>query len=76
MKNIGTISVAYSVLASLIRGAVHDRKTIADAFGMTVASADRYIRELIKLPGVVLRKKGRRLTVRWYLTKAIEAAGL
>jgi endonuclease III len=72
----GTISQAYAVLASLIRGAVHDRHTIAKAFGITVASADRYIRAATQVPGVRVDKHGKRLTLRWSFTDAIKEAGL
>jgi hypothetical protein len=72
----GTIGTTCAILASLIRGAVHDRETIANAFGMELASADRYIRTLVEVPGVVSLKQGRRRTLRWYFTDAIKAAGL
>lgn len=76
MRRSGTITRTCSVMASLIRGAIHDRHTIADGFGVTVASADRYIVALSTVPGVVALKSGRRLTVRWSFTDAIKAAGL
>jgi hypothetical protein len=76
MKTNGTISQAYGVLASLIRGAVYDRNSLAETYGVTVASADRYIRELTKIPGVIALRFGRRLTVRWSFAEAIREAGL
>lgn len=72
----GTVRRTCSVIESLIRGAVHDRNTLAQAFGMTVAAADRYIREMSRIPGVLMFKSGRRMTVRWSFTDAIRAAGL
>lgn len=72
----GTIERTCAIVASLIRGAVHDRHTIAETFDCELASADRYIRALLRVPGVTGVRQGRRLTVRWYFANAIKAAGL
>ena len=76
MNDGGTIAQAYAILASLVRGAIHDRHTIAETFATTVASADRYIKWATKVPGVRADKHGKRLTVRWSFTDAIKEAGL
>jgi hypothetical protein len=67
----GTIARTCAIISSLIRGAVHDRHTIARDFGVTVAAADRYVRELQAIPGVVVTKCGRRLTMAFVLSAAI-----
>lgn len=72
----GTVRRTCLVIDSLIRGAVHDRHTLARNFGVGLAAADRYMRELAGVPGVVTFKSGRRLTVRWSFTDAIREAGL
>jgi len=73
----GTIARTCAIVASLIRGAVHDRHTIARDYGVTVAAADRYIREMRVIPGVVETKRGRRLTVAFVPSVAIrEGRGL
>lgn len=72
----GTLEKFADVLASLVRGSVHDRHTIARTWEMTVASADRHIRAALHVPGVVSTKQGKRLSVRWSFTDAIKEAGL
>ena len=72
----GVVRRSYAVLSSLIRGAVHDRHTIAADFGVDLAAADRYVQALAAVPGVLVTKHGRRLTVRWSFTDAIRAAGV
>ena len=76
MRSGGTIQRSCDIVSSLIRGAIHDRDTIANAFDCNRAAADRYIRILQSVPGIVTLKQGRRLTVRWVFTDAIKAAGL
>jgi hypothetical protein len=72
----GTIAKTCAILTNLMRGAAHNRKSIAYEYDITVASADRYIRALLRVPGVTPVRQGRVLTVRWYLTNAIREAGL
>jgi len=76
MKDTGTIDRTCAILDCLIRGAVHDRVSLARAFGMTVAAADRYIRTLDMVPGIEVAKHGRRLTIRWRFSDALREAGL
>lgn len=76
MSSDGTIARTCSVLSSLMRGAVHDRHTIAEMFGVSVAAADRYIRTLASVPGVTVIKQGRRATVRFLFSEAIREAGI
>jgi hypothetical protein len=75
-KPRGTVDKTCAMVASLIRGAVHDRQTLAETFDVEVAAADRYIRSLSRVPGVTHVRHGRRLTIRWYFTAAIKEAGL
>jgi len=76
VKDPGTVLRTCAVIDSLIRGAVHDRHTIVKRFGVSPAAADRYIRAVAQVAGVLLTKSGRRLTVRWSFTDAIKEAGL
>jgi hypothetical protein len=55
----GTIETAVEVLAMLMRGESLERRALARTLGVTVATADRYIRAVLRLPGVVPRKGGR-----------------
>ena len=76
MRTAGTVRRVCVVMDSLIRGAVHDRHTLARNFGVGAAAADRYMRALQIVPGIITIKSGRRLTVRWSFSDAIRAAGL
>lgn len=76
MSDTGTIARCASIIASLMSGAVHDRKTLSVHFGMTVASADRYIRELQRVPGVMSLRQGRRHAIKFYFWAAARAAGI
>lgn len=67
----GVIQRTSSILADLVGGQVHDRHTIADRFGIAVAAADRYIRNLQRVPGVVAIREGRRLAVRFDFGDAV-----
>lgn len=62
---MGTVDKACSMLAGLIRGAEHDRQTIAQTWGVGLAAADRYVRALRRVPGVQALRIGRRLVLRW-----------
>ena len=44
---MGTIETTCAVMTSLLRGHVYDRRSLARDFGVTVATADRYIRHLL-----------------------------
>lgn len=74
--DLGTVQRTCAIVESLVRGAIHDRHTIKAAFGMNVAAADKYIRAVSNIPGVILLKQGKRLTVRWSFTDAIRGAGI
>lgn len=52
-------------MADLVCNKVHDRHTISTQFGISVAAADRYIRQLQRVPGVVEGREGRRRFVRF-----------
>jgi predicted DNA-binding transcriptional regulator YafY len=54
-----------------VSGTVHDRNTIAERFDVAVAAADRYIRHLQRVPGVVAVREGRRLAVRFDFGDAV-----
>jgi hypothetical protein len=71
----GTIDRACSIFASLLRGGVFERNGLAQAHGMTVAAADRYIRALGQVPGVVTRKVGRKLLVSFSFGDALKLVG-
>ena len=75
MSGDGTISRTANVLSVLMRGGVLERHSLAKAFGVTVAAADRYIRALEVVPGVVTRKDGRRLLVSFSFGDALKAVG-
>lgn len=72
----GTVARTCELMASLLRGAVHDRHTVAKALGVTVAAGDRYIRALTTIPGVTLTKQRRRLTLRFLFGEAMRDAGV
>jgi hypothetical protein len=71
----GTIDRTCEILASLMRGLTVERNALAKTFGMTVASADRYIRCLSTVPGVVTRKQGRRLLLTYSWGDALKEIG-
>jgi predicted DNA-binding transcriptional regulator YafY len=64
-KETGVVQRASAILADLIGNKVHDRHTISTQFGISVAAADRYIRQLQRVPGVVEGREGRRRFVRF-----------
>ena len=72
----GTVGRTCAILDSLIRGAVHDRHTIAKDFGCNVGAADRYIRELQRVAGVMPIRQGRRHSIKFYFWWATRAAGV
>jgi hypothetical protein len=72
----GTIAKTCAILASLIRGAIHDRHTLAKDFDVQLAAADRYVRHLETVPGVVSVKLQRRRAIRWNFGVALREAGL
>lgn len=74
-ERCGTIGTAYAVMASLLRGQTYDRHSLARDYGVTVATADRYIRNLVTVPGVVGAKRGRRLLVSFSFGDALKAIG-
>lgn len=72
---MGTIATTCAVLASLLRGHTYDRRSLAREFGVTVATADRYLRHLSVIPGVVSRKSGRLLILSFSYGDALKAIG-
>src|SRR4051812_43858740 len=70
-RESGVIQRTSSILADLVAGQVHDRHTIAKRFDIAVAAADRYIRHLQQVPGVVAVREGRRLAVRFDVGDAV-----
>jgi hypothetical protein len=72
---MGTIETTCAVMTSLLRGHVYDRRSLARDFGVTVATADRYIRHLLDVPGVGSLKKGRMLVVSFSFGDALKAIG-
>jgi predicted DNA-binding transcriptional regulator YafY len=70
-RESGVIQRTSSILAELIAGRIHDRHTIADRFDIAVAAADRYLRHLQLVPGVVAVREGRRLAVRFDVGDAV-----
>lgn len=73
MKTGGVVRRTCSIVEALVRGSVHDRHTLAEAFGVTVAAADRYIAELEAIPGMVVVKSARRRTIEFRFTDALRA---
>jgi predicted DNA-binding transcriptional regulator YafY len=71
MPESGVIQRTSAVLADLMAGTVHDRHTIAERFGVAVAAADRYIRQLQRVPGVVQFREGRRLAIKFEFGDAV-----
>lgn len=71
----GTIDRTCTILGHLLRGQVFERRALAAAFGISVAAADRYIRCMTTVPGVVVRKVGRRLLVSFSFGDALKAIG-
>jgi hypothetical protein len=72
---MGTIEQTCAILAALLRGQMFERNSLARAYGMTTASADRYIRSLVNVPGVVAKKHGRRLLVSFSFSDALREIG-
>jgi predicted DNA-binding transcriptional regulator YafY len=70
-KESGVIQRTSAVLADLIGNVVHDRHTLSTRFGISLAAADRYIRQLQQVPGVVQERQGRRLLVRFDFGRAV-----
>jgi DNA-binding IclR family transcriptional regulator len=75
MRAGGTIERTAQVLRVLMSGAVLERHALADAFGISLAAADRYIRTLQVVPGVVVKKQGRRLLVSFSFGAALVELG-
>lgn len=72
---MGTIETTCAVLTSLLRGGTYDRRSLAKDFGVTVATADRYLRHLVDVPGVVTLKRGRLRVVSFSFGNALKAIG-
>src|SRR5262245_42377202 len=66
----GVIPRITKVLSELMGGVVYDRRTLAKAHGLTVAAADRYIRQIKAVPGVTVFRDGRTLRVKYDSGKA------
>lgn len=47
------------VLSDLMQGGRHSRHTVAARGGVSLVTADRWMRELLKVPGCRLRKHGK-----------------
>lgn len=75
LRKGGTIEQVCGMVEDLMRGCEYDRHYLAASYGITVASADRYLRALVRIPGVVARKKGRRLSVAFFFGDALKAVG-
>jgi hypothetical protein len=58
-----------------MRGLTIERNMLARSFGITVATADRYIRCLQTIPGVVARKHGRRMLLTYSFGDALKEIG-
>ena len=71
----GTIEQTVAILTALMRGAILERRSLARLFGVTVATADRYIRAMAGVPGVVLRKQGKKLLVSFSFGEALRELG-
>lgn len=67
----GVICRALDILGDLLKEEIHDRKTIAKRYDVGLAAADRYIRALQRVPGVVLGKRGRCPTIRFSFGEAV-----
>ena len=74
-ETTGTIETTCTVMASLLRGHTYDRRSLARDFKVTVATADRYLRHLLAVPGVVGLKRGRLLVVSFSFGDALKAIG-
>jgi hypothetical protein len=72
---MGTIETTCAIMTTLMQGRVHDRKSLARDFGITVASADRYLRHLLLVPGVHRIKRGRTSLVSFTYSEALKAIG-
>ena len=70
-EQFGIIQRTSAILADLIGGEIHDRQTISDKFKIAVAAADRYIRQLQRVPGVVQDCRGRRHRIRFDFGEAV-----
>jgi hypothetical protein len=72
---MGTIETTCAVVASLLRGHVYDRRSLARDFDVTPATADRYLRNLLDVPGVGSKRAGRMLVVSFSFGDALRAIG-
>jgi predicted DNA-binding transcriptional regulator YafY len=64
-KESGIVSRTSAIVAALVNGATYDRNRLSATFGITVAAADRYIRQLQIVPGMVPVQEGRRRAIRF-----------
>jgi hypothetical protein len=65
VKQPGVIRRTCSILAELMGGMIHDRRSLVKAHGVELAAADRYIRELLQVPGVGSHREGKALKISW-----------
>lgn len=64
IREDATAFAVLDVVSDLIEGGRHARRTVARAFGISLPTADRWLREVAhRIPGVVKVKVGR---VTWY----------
>lgn len=72
---MGTIEMTCAVMSDLLRGSTHDRRSLASSYQVSVAAADRYIRHLAAVPGIVTAKRGRLLLVSFSFGEALKRIG-
>jgi hypothetical protein len=67
----GTVERTCDILAAVMCGRQFDRRSLAKAYGIRLAAADRYIRAVGAVPGVALVKTGKTLTVHFSWSNAL-----
>ena len=53
------------LLRDLMLGARHSRQTVARAAGLSIRTSDRWLRELLVIPGVSFGKQGKTTWFAW-----------
>lgn len=61
----GVVHRTVSIIRDLMEGACYDRHAIATIWEVGLAAADRYIREIRRVPGMRTFRTGKRLFVQY-----------
>ncbi len=65
MKRAQSAFTILVVLRDLMSGVTHSRHTVAARAEISLVTADRWIRELLQVPGCALSKNGKTTLIGW-----------